>query len=226
MLILLSNPLHSQTTVQADIGYSITLPAKWVQQKESNIDYSYYDSSLTYKAFFWISVFNFNQSNFSPQGAWTKAALTNHLLDVENSINPFGVTIYLDSSKNPKISDKWAPEAFSVYRAGDAVKSDFSEFVIFTEMNNAGYQISIVGDSLDVRNNIRYYIDILGSIAIDSVYFAGIERENKSILNHRPVGRNDGQLYSITGERFKNENRKFQVYYRAKTAGLNGELKK
>lgn len=93
-----------------------------------------------------------------------------------------GTIGFIDSTQNKKLSGSRAFEIFAYYwEKNDDGTVWWAEYVRWTDFNGVGYMASIIGDTLDIKENIRNknYVALLDSITLTQFTTGPVVRKNK-----------------------------------------------
>lgn len=164
-LVLTALEVSAGVVSDAGIGYSIDLPANWVQVKTRDIQHHFKDGTSAYPSKISILKYAIDKADYPTPESWTQAQFIGYKLAVETSVFPFGSVAYFDSSQSRKLGPYWAPEAFSVMFPGDGQRT-YCEFIRFCARGGHGYEIYAIGDSTDMMNRVDFYAGIIATVTL------------------------------------------------------------
>jgi hypothetical protein len=167
LLLVLALRLQAGTVTDSHLGYSINLPAGWVQVKTREEQHHFKDPSGLYPSRISIVRSALDKTVYPTPESWTQAQFIAYKLTVETSAFPFGTILYHDSTAGRKLGNDWAPEAFSMLFPGDGQRT-YCEYIRFAAHGDFGYEIYALGDSADMMNRVDYYAGIIATVVLSA----------------------------------------------------------
>ncbi len=167
VLLALAFNLRAGTVSDGYLGYSIDLPANWVQIKTKDLQHHFKDPSGQYPSRISIVRYAIDKADYPTPESWTQAQFLAYLIAVETSAFPFGSVAYYDSSASAKLGSDWAPEAFSILFPGDGQRT-YCEYLRYAAHGDFGYEIYALGDSADMVNRVDFYASIISTVALSA----------------------------------------------------------
>lgn len=165
LALVLAFRLQAGTVSDGYLGYSIDLPANWVQIKTRDQQHHFKDVSGQYPSRISIVRYAIDKADYPTPASWTQAQFIAYMIAVETSVFPFGSVAYYDSSASTKLGNDWAPEAFSILFPGDGQRT-YCEFLRYAAHGDFGYEIYALGDSADMVNRVDFYAGIIATVAL------------------------------------------------------------
>lgn len=164
LLLILSPRIATAATtfINSKAGYSISLPDNWYGFNESDSQDVFY--SLTSGSKSYLSILHQKISPGTTESDWTRFHYIMYLTITEAWEDPWGTILAFDSSQNSTVNQTWAPQAYAQFVSLDSNVSNWAEYIIFTAKNGIGYELTAIGDTLDLKNNGAAYSQILQSI--------------------------------------------------------------
>jgi hypothetical protein len=195
------------TVSDSNLGYTITLPANWVQVKAKANQHYFRDSTRQHHSQISILKYAIDKASYPTPENWTQAQFIAYKLSVETSSYPFGAVAYFDSTAATKLGPVWAPEAFSVLYPADGDPT-YCEFIRYCAIGEVGYEIYAIGDSADMAANVDYYAGIIASLQF-STPVASLAKNLRATPDRMHLGVLYGD-FDLIGRHLRNGNRAFR----------------
>lgn len=201
--------LWGDTTIVSDnLNYSAYLPDNWERIEYNDSVHLFKDISKSYNSLVGLIRTSLDTSVFDSAADWSRASFIAYKLFVDNTIEPSAVAFYYDSSKTSIQKDSlWAPELYAEFYSADTELDSWAEYVRFAATDKYGYELFVLGDTLDMATNIGFYAAIIRSIIIEDADTTGItnypHNKIKSVLLSQQ--NSPSYYYDPLGRRFKQE---------------------
>lgn len=186
----------------ASFPYRVISPSTWVEKEKNDSLFVLQDMTEGKKTRLKLTRYNIDTSVIKDTTNWS---CVNYIVN-HDMANRLGNVIWDDTSRSVRIGDLRAFElcAFYTQELGDEVVK-WAELCRWTERNNYGYCIELVGDTLDLMNNFLQenssYMALMDSISIMELAATGTMRPQTqyrmTILRSRGVA----EWYDLLGKR-------------------------
>lgn len=145
--------------------YRVVFNSEWVQQEKNDTMLVLHNTAPGKKTRLQLKK-NDVDSGFNTQNKeWSRFRyFVNHDIIIQ-----FGKIMFVDTSANKKLGGFRAYEIFALFwEKTDETTLWLAEYVRWTDNNGSGYMASIIGDTLDMKENIKNksYVHLLDSITL------------------------------------------------------------
>ncbi len=167
LFFLLAIQLAYSSTIVTDteLNYSIFLPENWVHRVVSPQHHRFYDTTGNYRSQINLIRHSFCNYDYPTSKDWTMVNFIAYELTVKNVHNPLGIFLYGDSSSSLIQPDSLqAAEIYARFCYLDESPLYWEEFVRFAATDTFGYEMYVLGDTLDMQNNVGFYAAIIQDI--------------------------------------------------------------
>ena len=164
------------TIVDDVLNYSIYLPDNWTKEVVSPDHHRFYDTTYAHKSYLTLVQYDLsNQTIYKSPHEWARANFLAYLISISCTMSPegealsdpFGATLYYDSSSVKQNDSLWAAELYSIFFSSDISLRSWAEFIRYTGVGNYGYELYAIGDTADMGANLGYYAAIISGIILD-----------------------------------------------------------
>lgn len=209
ILLTLKVLTFGDTTVTSEnLYYSAYLPDNWQKVEFNDTVHIFKDTSKNYKSLIGIIRTTLDTMVYDSAEDWSRASFIAYKLFVEYTVDPSGAVFYYDSSKSSIQKDSlWAPELYSEFYSVDTALDSWAEYVRFAATDKYGYELFVLGDTLDMAINIGFYAAIVRSIIIDDSYNTAIDSYPSNLIKSSLVVNNQKikYFYDPLGRKLKRD---------------------
>lgn len=167
-LIVLAANAGSFTITNESFPYRVVCTSDWIQQEKNDTLLVLDKETLGMKTRFQLKKYDVDSGFDKETKEWSRFRyFVNHTI-----ISQFGKIIFVDTAASKKLGGYRAYEIFAFFwEKTDETTLWLAEYVRWTDNNGSGYMASIIGDTLDMKENIRNksYVQFLDSIILSQV---------------------------------------------------------
>jgi hypothetical protein len=164
-LIVFAANAGSSTITNEKFPYRVVCTSDWVQQERNDTLLVLDKTTSEKKTRFQLKKYDVDSGFDKETKEWSRFRyFVNHTI-----ISQFGKIIFVDTAASKKLGGYRAYEIFAFFwEKTDETTLWLAEYVRWTDNNGFGYMASIIGDTLDMKENIRNksYVQFLDSIIL------------------------------------------------------------
>lgn len=174
---VISVAVFSETINDAELLYSVEIPQTWEKQTISETHHQLYDSTGSYSSVISIRRYDLSaDTSFDNPKEWARASYLAYIINVQSTMteegialsDPFGITVYYDSTDVKQNDSLWAGEVYAKYYSTDTSLSSWAEYIRFTADDRYGYEIYAIGLTEDMDTAVGYYAAIIDGFKLTS----------------------------------------------------------
>lgn len=204
--VILSSVAVSELVNDVDLMYSVEIPETWKREIISETHHQFYDSTGSYSSVISIRCYDISVDNsFYDPEEWARASYLSYIINVQSTLtpdgvalsDPFGVTIYYDSSDAKQNDSLWAGDIYAKFYSTDTTLDSWAEYVRYTSNDIYGYEIYAIGFADDMDTAVGYYASIIDGFRLgtksatinNAVKRKGISTVEKNTFSSDLLGR-------------------------------------
>ncbi len=185
----------ARTITEPNLGFTIAVPDGWKGTLNYPISYSLVDTSNVHRSTITVSRYDI-ESDIADSVEWDD--VQSYAYDVLVESNPiYGVVFSRQSFVH---NNKYYCVQVNAEYADTATFELYSECVRYIGEKRDGYEISVLGDTVDIDTNYTYYMNIVNSVVL--LGGTGINNKTTSYSNSNlKIGGNFATVYNISGQK-------------------------